>query len=108
MLYKRYVEEITKRKVFSTPVSFIHYNISNGVLFIRDMYVIPERRETKALVGIWKEIKRLVSINNCNLIAGYLHIDKPDLANNLRTYRNMGCNISSLDNENRFLITLEI
>lgn len=104
-LYKDYIEEITYRKVWENSYSFIHYNTHKGVLFIKDLYIKPEYRGFTSYYKLLKTVFKLQEDNDCDMLAGYVHIDNPNKDKQLGLYKTRGCSIHPIDKENRYLVT---
>lgn len=70
-MVKDYLKELKGLDIYETEDGFILYRIQENCLYVRDIYVIPERRKSKVAASMADELAVIIKKSHgCNVMLG--------------------------------------
>lgn len=106
-LFAKYFEEKLNCKTIENDFGFVVYQIFEDEFFVRDYYIVPEQRCTKAHGYFFSEIDRIARDNKCTIVSASVDIKSNDPETPLIFNLKNGFKIHSLSG-NRILLTREL
>lgn len=106
-LFADYFKEKLGCTTIETEFGFVVYQIFEDEFFVREYYIVPEKRCTKLHSYFFSEIDRIAKENNCKMVSASIDIKSIDPETPLIFNLKNGFKIHSLSG-NRILLTREL
>ncbi|GAC1499986.1 MAG: hypothetical protein NVS1B10_03270 [Candidatus Saccharimonadales bacterium] len=89
-LYKDYIKELYGRHILETDDGFMTYSFFGEECYIQDMYVVPQKRQSRVASDLADKIAELAKDHGCKYLTGTVFLSNNEPTRSLKVLLGYG------------------